>query len=218
MNAQYSSQVAKLVRQTSVFFSRVQNPLAVAFVEGRHRLLGHPYLEVKRTVLVRLPFQHLAMGIEPGQVGAVGRVQDQFMHRSVAQKSRLDDGKQFGQPFAGRGGDDMPLLAARRVRGSLIEKNVTSRFVDKIDLVPDLYDASAIRGVEPELLQNLGHVAGLSLGILVGDIADMQDDRRLDHFLKRCPEGGDQMRRQIGNEADGVRQDGIGTVRQLDAP
>src|SRR5260221_1892194 len=49
------------------------------------------------------------------------------------------------------------------------------------------------------------------------DIADMNDEISLGDLLERGAEGGDEMRRQIGYEADCVRQDGLPAGRQADA-
>ena len=44
----------------------------------------------------------------------------------------------------------------------------------------------------------------------------MQDEVGLDHLFQRGPEGRDQMRRQVGDEADRVRQDHRRAMRQPD--
>ncbi len=85
-----------------------------------------------------------------------------------------------------------------------------------IDLVPDLDHAVAPRLVDAERFQHLLDVAALRLGILVRDVAHMQDHVGLDHLLQRGAERRDQHGRQIGNEADGVGQDHPGAMRQVD--
>ena len=46
------------------------------------------------------------------------------------------------------------------------------------------------------------------------DVAHVQDEVGLDHLLQRGAEGGDQRRRQIGDEADRVGQDDAPPARQ----
>ncbi len=56
----------------------------------------------------------------------------------------------------------------------------------------------------------------LRLGVAMRDVAHMQDHVGLDHLLQRRAEGRDQHGRQVGDEADGIGQDDLGAVRQLD--
>ena len=44
----------------------------------------------------------------------------------------------------------------------------------------------------------------------------MQDEVGLDHLLERGAEGGDQVGRQVGDEADRVGEDDLAPRRQLD--
>ena len=69
-------------------------------------------------------------------------------------------------------------------------------------------------GIDTELAQYAFNVMLLGLGILVRDIAHMQDNVGLDDFLKRGAEGRHQHGRQIRDETDGVRQHGLAAVRQ----
>jgi hypothetical protein len=60
-----------------------------------------------------------------------------------------------------------------------------------------------------EFLEGWSHVG-------IGHVTQMDDQIGLDHLLQRRPEGGHQMRRQFRDEADRVRQDHLGAVRQDD--
>ena len=69
-------------------------------------------------------------------------------------------------------------------------------------------------GIDAELAQHRVDVALLGLGILMRDVADMQDDVRLQHLFQRGAERGDELRRQVGDEADRVRQHRLAAMRQ----
>ena len=48
----------------------------------------------------------------------------------------------------------------------------------------------------------------------IGYVPEMDDQIGLDHFFQRGAEGRDQMRRQVGDETDGIGQDDRRAVRQ----
>ena len=50
----------------------------------------------------------------------------------------------------------------------------------------------------------------------MGDVADMQKDIGLDHVFQGGAESRHEHCRQIGDEADGIRQDGLLAVRKID--
>ena len=101
---------------------------------------------------------------------------------------------------------------------ALGQKPVAMGLVEQVDLVPDLDDAAGIGGVHAEVGKDLLHILGLGGGIGVGNVPQMQDEVGLHHLLQRGAEGGHQMGRQIGNEADRVRQDDRRAMRQAHAP
>ena len=65
-----------------------------------------------------------------------------------------------------------------------------------------------------ELAQNVLDVMLLGFGVLMRNIANMENQIRLHHLLKRRAKRSDKLGRQIGYESDGVRQHGLTAVRQ----
>ena len=63
------------------------------------------------------------------------------------------------------------------------------------------------RLAEAEIGEHGVHVVALRLGVGMMDVAHMDDEVGLGHFLERGAERGDEMGRQIGDEADRVGQD-----------
>ena len=70
--------------------------------------------------------------------------------------------------------------------------------------------------IDAELAQNILHVVQLRLGVLMRDVAHVQDHVGLDHLFQRGAEGRDQHGRQIGDKADRVGEDDARAVRQID--
>ena len=87
--------------------------------------------------------------------------------------------------------------------------------VEAIDLVPDFENALPGIRIDAELAQHGVDVALLRLGVFMRDVADVEDDVGLQHLLQRGAERRDQLRRQVGDEADGVRQHRLAAMRQL---
>ena len=69
-----------------------------------------------------------------------------------------------------------------------------------------------------ELLQRLLHRLGLLRRIGVSDVDDVHEDVRCLQLFERRAEGGDELRRQLLDEAHGVGEEDGAPVRQLDAP
>ena len=92
--------------------------------------------------------------------------------------------------------------------------------VEPVDLVPHLDQrllvVRIVERIDAELAQDFFDVVRLRLGVLVGDVAHMQDHVGFDHLFERGAECRDQHGRQIGDEADRVGQDDAGAVRQVD--
>ena len=85
-----------------------------------------------------------------------------------------------------------------------------------VDLV-ERFDQSLVDGrADLEFAQNVFHVLLLRLAIRVGDVADVDDDVGFLHLLQGRAEGGDQLGRQVGDEADRVGQDDFPAGRQHD--
>ena len=68
---------------------------------------------------------------------------------------------------------------------------------------------SGVASATPRLGQDVGHVLRLFGGLGVADVADMQDQVRLQHLFQRGAEGGDKLGRQVGDEAHGVGEDDL---------
>ena len=66
---------------------------------------------------------------------------------------------------------------------------------------------ASFAGIDAELAQHLLDVMRLRLGVLVRDVAHVQDHVGLDHLLERGAERRHQHGRQVGDEADRVGQD-----------
>ena len=82
--------------------------------------------------------------------------------------------------------------------------------IEKIGLVPDFHQALGLcLGIDPEFGEDCIHVFPLAKARLVGDVAHMQDEVRLQHLFERGAECGDQRSGKLGDEADGVGQNGL---------
>ena len=75
---------------------------------------------------------------------------------------------------------------------------------------------SSTRLVEAEIAEHRQHIVALRRAVGVMRIADMDDDVGLGHLFQGRAEGGDQMGRQVGDEADRVGQDRLAARRQLE--
>ena len=62
------------------------------------------------------------------------------------------------------------------------------------------------------------HLTFLRRAVGIGDVAHVQDDVGLGHFFQRGAKRGDELGRQIGDEADGVGKDRLVDTRQRDRP
>ena len=87
---------------------------------------------------------------------------------------------------------------------------------EQIDLVPDFEDV-AVGGerIDAEVAEHFLDVVGLRLRLLMRDVADVQDQVGLDDFFKRGAKRGDQHRRQVRDEADGVGQNNLAGAGQF---
>ena len=110
----------------------------------------------------------------------------------------------IGGPFSGSA-----LSASRRSRLAASIRSIL--FQTSITRV-------SVGCVDAEIGEDAFDILGLRRGVRVGDVAQMHDEVGLDHLLQRRAEGGDQVRRQVGDEADRVGQDHRRAVRQLQPP
>src|SRR5262245_24970045 len=88
--------------------------------------------------------------------------------------------------------------------------------VEQVELVPHFDQAPAVVGVDVEAPQHFADVVRLGGRVLVRDVAHVQDHVGLDHLLQGRAERRHQHGRQIRDEADRVRQDDAGAMRQVD--
>jgi len=161
-----------------------------------------PDRQVGRLIVVA-PAEDFAALIDPRQSLA------------VAQRDVQPDGADFGfepaidqrqKAIAALSCDSRQRDALRITQHVVLEARPRSR-VDEIDLVHHL-DQPAFDGfAEPEIDEHAKHVPALGLAVRMISVADMDDDVGFDDLLEGRPEGGDEMGRQVRNEADRVRQD-----------
>ena len=141
------------------------------------------------------------------------------MQHAAGGEPRLDGGAERVDPLPGhRRNQHRPLI--RRAAFGEISQPRAFVGVEPVDLVPHL-DQRRLAGslavrIDAELAQNVLDVVQLRLGVVVGNVAHVQDHVGLDHLLERGAERRDQHGRQIGNEADRVGQDDARAVRQID--
>src|SRR5579883_3100876 len=86
--------------------------------------------------------------------------------------------------------------------------------IEQIDLVPDLDNAARPLRIDPELGENLLDVLALRFAVRMSDVANMENDIGLDHFLERRLEGGNEHGRQIRDEADRIGENDFAAARQ----
>ncbi len=99
-----------------------------------------------------------------------------------------------------------------------VEQNQGALGIDGVDFVPDFENTPRFFKINSEFGEHLLDIGALRLAVIMRDIAHMQDDIRLQNFLKRRLESGDQHGRQIGYEAHCIGEDDLAAARQLDCP
>ena len=77
---------------------------------------------------------------------------------------------------------------------------------------------SSTGSIEAEIDEHGQHVVALRLAVGMMRVADMDDDIGFGDLFERGAEGGDEMGRQVRDEADRVRQDRLAARRQAEAP
>ena len=101
-------------------------------------------------------------------------------------------------------------------RAAIFRRFSRSSAIEAIDLVPDFENALPRIGIDAELAQHGIDVALLRIGVLMRDIADVENDIGFQHFLQRRAKRRHQLRRQVGDEADRVRQHRLAAMRQTE--
>ncbi len=89
--------------------------------------------------------------------------------------------------------------------------------IQAVDLVPDL-DQPRLDRPRCQVRRGLGNVVRLRFAVAVRYIAHVQDQVSLDHLLQRRPERGDQGCRQVGYEANRIRENDALAVRAVRQP
>ena len=176
-------------------------------------LVGDPQPQ-RHDLLAVLAGDHLGMAVEPGDQLALARRDLDTEHRAVAIEAILDQRQQTLDPVAGQRRDRQCRRRVERGPLALLEQLGAMIRIEFVDLVPDLDHPIAVQRIDAELGEDRLDVVGLGGGVLVGDVAHVQDQIRLDHLLERRPERRDQGGRQIRDEADGVGEDDVAAVRQ----
>ena len=183
----------------------VDDDVALGFVDA------HGHVEA---AVVKLLVEHFRIAMQPADAGAVGGVDRKVQRRARCRQPLLDRGEQRVDPLAGFGGDQETRPLRRAAGGDILQ--VLAPFgVEAIDLVPDFENALSGIGIDAELAQHGIDVALLRIGIFMRDVADVENDVGLQHFLQRRAKRRNQLRRQIGDEADRVRQHRLAAMRQF---
>ncbi len=152
------------------------------------------------------------------QAFAVLRRQRDVEQEPAGGETQFNAVAQFIQPLPRQRRNDQRLglragLGRAAARGVFRRREVFG--IEQIRLVPDFHQP-AVAGINAEIGEDRLDVGALRLGVLMRDVADMQDDVGLDDLLERRPKSRDQHRRQLGDEADGVGEDDLAAMRQRD--
>src|SRR6185312_12298347 len=89
-------------------------------------------------------------------------------------------------------------------------------WIEAVDLVPDFEDALPGIRIDAELTQHGIDVALLRVGVFMGDVADVENDVRLQHLLQRRTKGRNELRRQVRDESDGIGEHRLAAMRQAE--
>src|SRR5271165_814379 len=162
--------------------------------------------------LLVAPRHDLSVFVEPMQPLPVAGVKGEFDHRPSASQPILDRRHETIDPFPSRGGDGerrrLPHLL-------LLDERGARALIETVEFVPGLNDAVGAVG-DADLGQNRVDVMALRIAVTVGYVAHVDNDVRTLHLFERGPEGGNERRRQIRDEADRVGEDRRAAVGQLD--
>ena len=165
--------------------------------------LAQAHLDM-RILLVIVPAQHLAMGIKPGERRAVAQ---------AARRAARDAGRRRAAGRAGPRAASHPspvaaeIGTASRLRCAWLASALRCSSVSRSILLSASMSPCSTVSPRPELVEHGVHIVALRLALGMMDVADMDDEIGLGHLFQRGAEGGDEMRRQVGDEADRVGQD-----------
>ena len=94
----------------------------------------------------------------------------------------------------------------RRLAFGVIAQADTRVALEPVDLIPNLQQPSLLPAGDAQLRQYILDVQRLCFGILVRDVAYVQNQVGFDDLFERRAKRGHQRGRQIRDEADGIRQ------------
>ena len=151
--------------------------------------------------------------VKPADAGPVGGVDGQVQGRSRRGQTFLDGCQQRLDALPGFGGDQKTRPLGRATGGDVSQVFAHLRR-EAIDLVPDFENALSSVRVDAELAQHGVDIVLLRIGVFMGYVADVENDVGLQHLLKRGAKRGNQLRRQVGNEPDGIGQHRLPSKRK----
>ena len=173
---------------------------ALLVAQPRDVGLREPDRQVCRIIVVA-PAENLAMPINPRQSLAVAQRDVHSDSADFAYEPAIDQRHKRLAAFPGNGRQRNALRIAQRV---VLEPHPGGG-VNEIDLVHH-FDQPALDGfAEPEIAENVENVPALVLAVSMIDVADLDDDVGFGDFLEGRSKGGDEMCRQIRDEAHRVR-------------
>jgi hypothetical protein len=183
--------------------------------DGAHMGGIDPHRHGQSAVRAEILGQHLGMPMQPADAGAVGGVEIKLQHHACGGDARFDLGGEAVEPLPAQSRQQDRPPGGRAAFGNVANPGA-GVLIKPVDLVPRLDQLCALRGLDTQLMQHLGDVGRLSVGIFVRDVAHMNDHIGFDHLFQGGPKGRHQHGRQVRDEADRIRQDDLGAVRQGD--
>ena len=148
---------------------------------------------------------HLAVAVEPGDRGAVAQ-----RHRRLRALRRAGRGNRRSPRGAGRRPrrsgprPDIGGPARRRWRSGSAGVRRASSGSASILFSASMSGVPPPSSIAPSSRSTVSTSARCCSRVGMGDVAHMHDQVGLDHLFQRGAEGGDQMGRQVGDEADRV--------------
>lgn len=173
---------------------------ALLVAQPRDVGLREPDRQVGRVIVVA-PAENLAVPINPRQSLPVAQRDLQSDCADFAFQPAIDQRQKRLATLPCDGRQRNALRIAQRV---VLEAHPGGG-VNEIDLVHHLDQPIFDGFAEPEVAENPEHVSALGLAVSMIDVADMDDDVGFGDFLEGRTKGGDEMSRQVRDEAHRVR-------------
>lgn len=198
--------IQKMGRTTS---SQASKPIQIGMrlsaaqtVELIAVLVGPANREVQPVLASILVLDKIALE-QPGAAPSGVEREDDLVLEGGGRQHGADPELERIHPLPGQRGYRHHL---RHPRGSRLQGGVLVGR-EPVDLVPDLEHGLLLGLVDAEIAKDGPHILRLMLRFRMGNIAHMQDEIRLEHFFEGGAKGGDELGREIGDEADRVRED-----------